>query len=121
MSALFVPRARPLPRPVPHVSRHGTELHRTLGGWIWFVLMIGGWSAFFGLLLFSEPRLAELWAELRDLPLLVEGLVWLMLFPLVLATAVWESSWDDPLRFALVCAFALAWSTMFFPRKRTAK
>lgn len=90
---------------------------RTVGGYVWFVLMMGGWTAFFSLLLFSQAMLEDIWREVRDLPFVVEALVWLALFPLVLATAVWESSWETSLRLALVCAFALVWSTMFFPRK----
>ena len=93
------------------------QKRRTLGGWIWFAAMIGGWALFFGLVLFSEATLSDLWEELGSWPLVVEGLVWLLLFPLVLATAVWESSWDDWLRLLLVCCFALAWSAMFVPRR----
>jgi hypothetical protein len=91
---------------------------RTIGGYVWFVLIIGGWSLFFVLVLFSESTLDELWIDLRDLPLLVEGLVWFLLFPLVLATAVWESSWESWLRLLLVSCFSLGWSFAFWPRKR---
>lgn len=94
-----------------------TKARRTLGGWIWFALMVGGWVLFFALVLFSEATLSELWRELRSWPIVVEGLVWLLLFPLVLATAVWESSWDGWVRVLLVCCFAGAWSAMFFPRR----
>ena len=96
----------------PRVSR------RTVGGYVWFALMIGGWSAFFALLLSSESTLGDVWRDLRDLPLVVEVLVWLALFPFVLATAVWESSWETWLQLLLVCSFALLWSTLFFPRRR---
>lgn len=96
------------------------EKRRTRGGWVWFGAMIAGWMLFFGLALFGESRLSELWDGLRAWPLALEALVWLLLFPLVLATAVWESSWDDWLRVVLVSCFALAWSVMFFPR-RTAR
>jgi hypothetical protein len=95
-----------------------SEARRTLGGWIWFAAMVGGWVFFFALVLFYESTLSDLWNELRSWPLIVEGLVWLLLFPLVLATAVWESSWDTWLRVLLVCCFAVAWSAMFFPRRK---
>jgi hypothetical protein len=92
--------------------------HRPLSGWIWFALMIGGWSAFFALVIFAESALSDLWEGLRNLPLLAEGLVWLLFFPLVLATAVWESSWQTWLRVLLVACFALGWSLAFFPRRK---
>jgi hypothetical protein len=91
---------------------------RPLSGWIWFALMIGGWSALFALVIFAEAALSDLWEGLRDLPLLAEGLVWLLIFPLVLATAVWESSWQTGLRILLVVCFALGWSLAFFPRRK---
>jgi hypothetical protein len=45
------------------------QKRRTLGGWMWFAAMIGGWALFFGLLLFSEATLSDLWHELRGWPL----------------------------------------------------
>jgi hypothetical protein len=60
---------------------------RTVGGYVWFALMIGGWSLFLVLVFFSESMLGKLWRDLHDLPLVVEGLLWLLLFPLVLIAA----------------------------------
>lgn len=88
---------------------------RTRGDWIWFALMFGGWTAFVALLLFSEPTLGELRDTIRDLPLLIEGLVWLVFFPFVLAMTVWESSWDTWLRVVAISSFAVGWSVMFYP------
>jgi hypothetical protein len=86
------------------------------GAWIWFALMLGGWAVFFILLGTDEPRLHELWTDVRGLPLLVEGLVWFALFPFVLALGFWSSGWDEGLRFALVSGCALLWSFLFVPR-----
>jgi hypothetical protein len=80
--------------------------------------MVGGWSLFFALVLFGESTLSDLWEGLRDLPIVVEGLVWLLLFPLVLATGVWESSWQTWVRVVLVACFAVGWSIAFFPRAK---
>ena len=90
----------------------------TAGAWIWFALMAGGWAAFWTLAVLADARLAELWHDLRDLPLVVEAVVWLALFPLVLATAVWESAWDAWLRLCLVLAFTVLWSGLFLPRRQ---
>jgi hypothetical protein len=95
----------------PQVSR------RSVGGYVWFGLMIGGWAAFFALLLSSESTPGEAWRDLRELPLVVEALVWLALFPFVLAMAAWESSWETWLRLLLISSFALLWPTLFFPRR----
>ena len=92
---------------------------RAVGGYVWFALMVGGWVTFFALLAFSEPTLGELWRDVRDLPLGVEGVVWLLFFPFVLALGVWDSSWETWLRLLLVGCFALGWSFAFWPRKRT--
>ena len=89
-----------------------------LSGWIWFGAMVGSWVVFFFLALFRESTLAEIWQAIRDLPLLVEGIVWLLFFPLVLGTAVWESSWETWLRAFLVTCFAAGWSLAFFPRAK---
>jgi hypothetical protein len=100
------------------VSAHsGTSGRRTPGGYAWFAAMVGGWVAFFTLLLLSESSLGDLWHELRGLTLVLEGLVWLLLFPFVLALGVWDSSWEGWVRVGLVSCFALAWSFMFWPRR----
>jgi hypothetical protein len=94
---------------------------RTIGSYLWFALMVGAWAMFLGLLVFSEPTLEDLWERLRELPLLGEGLVWLLFFPLVLGLAVWTSDWEAWLRLLLVAGFALAWSAAFFPRQIATK
>jgi hypothetical protein len=95
----------------------GHALRPRLSGFVWFGLMVGAWAVFFGLLLFSEQTLGDLWSSVRDLPLLVEGIVWLLLFPLVLGLAVWNGEWETWLRLLLVVCFALGWSIAFYPRR----
>lgn len=84
-------------------------------GFVWFALMVGAWLAFFVLVLFSESALEGIRSAARDLPLAVEGIVWLAAFPLMLGVTVWESSWDGWLRLLLVTCFAVAWSVAFYP------
>jgi hypothetical protein len=100
------------------VAHRRLPARRPLSGWVWFALMVAGWAVFFGLVLFAESTLSDLWDRLRDLPLVVEGLIWFLLFPLVLATGVWESSWQTWLRVLLVACFAVGWSLAFFPRSK---
>jgi hypothetical protein len=95
-----------------------TEARRIVGGYVWFALMVGGWIAFFSLMSFSDSTLAELYEDLRGLPLLVELLAWFLTFPFALALTVWESSWEPATRFALVVCISIVWTVMFVPRKR---
>ena len=100
------------------LTRESAPARRTIGGYVWFALVLGGWILFFALLAFSEPTLGELWRDVRDLSLLVEGVVWLLLFPFILALGVWDSSWETWLRLLLVGCFAIGWSLAFWPRRR---
>jgi hypothetical protein len=92
---------------------------RPLGATLWFGWMVGLWIAFF-VALFAD-RLDEVWHWVRDLPLLVELLAWLLAFPWLLGTAVWESSWPSWLRLVLVVTFAAGWTLMSIPRRKAAK
>ena len=103
-------------RPVSTATRPATPLRRTrpLGAVVWFAWMVAMWLGFLALLL--ADRLDGLWRSVRGLPLLVEGLAWLALFPWLLGTAVWTSSWADWLRVVLVAAFAAGWTLVSIPR-----
>ena len=87
-------------------------------GWAWFAAMVAGWIGFFALAALSEETLGALWRWGRDLPLVVEGLVWLLLFPFVLAAGIWESDWQAGVRLALVACCAALWTLVFFPWQR---
>jgi hypothetical protein len=96
---------------------HRSE-RRPLGAIIWFAWMLAMWAGFFALLV--ADRIGPVWSWLRDLPLLLELLAWVALFPWLLCAAVWTSSWYGWLRLLLVLTFALGWSLASIPR-RTAK
>lgn len=83
-----------------------------------FAAIVTGWIAFLVLALASEPALGDLWRTVRDLPLVLEALVWFALFPFVLALGVWDADWDQWLRTVLVACFAIGWSLAFLPRAR---
>jgi hypothetical protein len=89
---------------------------RPLSATIWFVWMVAMWVAFFVLLL--TERIDGVWSWVRDLPLLVELVVWVALFPWLLGAAVWMSSWAGWLRLLLVLVFALGWSLASIPRRK---
>jgi hypothetical protein len=87
-----------------------------LGATIWFVWMVAMWAGFFALLV--ADRLDNVWHWARDLPLLVELVMWLLTFPWLLGTAVWESSLASWLRILLVVAFAAGWTLISIPRQK---
>jgi hypothetical protein len=87
-----------------------------IGGLVWLAFMVGMWFAFFGAL--AADRLDAVQAWVRDLPLVAELGLWLLAFPFLLGTAVWESSWALPLRALLIAAFAVGWTLISIPRSR---
>jgi hypothetical protein len=78
--------------------------------------MVGMWIAFFIALL--GDRLGDVWQWVRDLPLVFELGLWLLSFPWLLGTAVWESSWAPWLRVFLVASFAIGWTLVSIPRAK---
>lgn len=104
------------PRTTAHtVDRLRPESSR-IGGLVWLAFMVGLWIAFFAAL--AADRLDAVQAWVRDLPLVAELGLWLLTFPFLLGTAVWESSWALPLRALLVAAFAVGWTLISIPRSR---
>ena len=99
------------------------RVHRSerwpLGAIIWFAWMLAMWAGFFALLV--ADWIDGVWSWVRDLPLLVELLLWVALFPWLLGSAVWTSSWAEWLRLLLVLAFAFGWSLVSIPRRAAEK
>jgi hypothetical protein len=87
-----------------------------VGAVAWLVFMVGIWIAFFVALL--GEWLGSVWQWARDLPLLLELGLWLLMFPWLLGTAVWESSWAPWLRVCLVASFAVGWTLISIPRSK---
>ena len=83
-----------------------------------FAVMVGGWVAFAVALVASQQTLGDVWTSIRELPLLVEGVVWLLAFPFLLGLAIWQASWDEAVRLTLIVVLAVAYTYMFVPRAR---
>jgi hypothetical protein len=74
------------------------------------------WAAFGAAIIWSQGSLDAAWAWLRELPLLVQGLVWLLFLPVTVGLWIWESGWPMLVRLVLVAGLA-GWSIlMFIPR-----
>ena len=94
---------------------------RTLSGlfaYASFAIMVGGWVAFAVALVASQQTLDDVWTSVRDLPLVVEGVVWLLGFPFLVGLAIWQASWDEALRLSAIAVLAVAYTYMFVPRVR---
>jgi hypothetical protein len=92
--------------------------HRPIGATLWFLWMVAMWAAFF-VLLFAD-RLEAIWSAIRDLPLLVEVVLWVLFLPWMLGTAVWTNSWPAGLRILLVGGFVIGWTIVSIPREKQA-
>jgi hypothetical protein len=79
--------------------------------------MVAGWLAFFAAVITSHETLDEIWTAIRDLPLVVEGLVWLIGFPFLVGLAIWHASWDEAVRIIAIAVLAVAYTHMFVPRE----
>lgn len=77
------------------------------------VLFGGLWLAFGAALIWSQGSLDQAWHWIRALPLIPQGLVWLLFLPVVAGLWVWETTW--PLLVRLLVDGGLAfWSILIF-------
>ena len=88
-----------------------------LFGYVSFAIMAGGWVAFLIALIASPQTLDDVWAGVRDLPLVLEGIAWVLGFPFLAGLAIWETSWVEGLRLLTIAVLALAYTFMFRPRR----
>ena len=82
----------------------------------WFVFMVASWVAFAVLAATAGDVLADVWQWVRDLPLVLELVVWFLTLPWMLALAIWESDWSDTARVLVVLGIAGAWTRLSIPR-----
>jgi hypothetical protein len=73
---------------------------------ILFVVFAALWLAFGAALVWSQGSLDAAWATVRSLPLILQGLAWLLLLPVMIGLWVWESNWPLLVRLTLVVGLA---------------
>jgi hypothetical protein len=73
------------------------------------------WIAFAAALAFSPGTVDDLWLQTRRLPLLIQGVVWLLFLPLMIGLWIWERTWSLPIRLVLIIAIGVWNVYMFFP------
>lgn len=74
-----------------------------------FVLSLGVTAVFCWWLATDPGRLTELWEWTRSLNILVQGVIWLLFLPWMVALWIWVLPWALPVRLVLVLS-ALAWT-----------
>ena len=81
-----------------------------------FVVFAALWLGFGAALIWSQGSLDAAWAWIGDLPLLVQGIVWLLFLPVVAGLWVWETTWPFLVRIVVVVGLA-GWNLLvFLPR-----
>lgn len=64
------------------------------------------WAAFGVALARDAARLDAAWTRIRRLPLLVQGLAWLLVLPVVVGLWIWRSRWPLVARVVLIACLA---------------
>jgi hypothetical protein len=78
-----------------------------------FIIFVALWVAFGAGLIWNQGGVDAAWQWIRDLPLLVQAVVWLLFLPVVMGLWIWDTSWPLLVRLLLVGGLA-AWSVMIF-------
>lgn len=83
---------------------------------ILFAIFAVIWVAFAAALIWSQGSLDAAWQWVRGLPLVVQGIVWLLFLPVMIGLWIWETTW--PLIWRLVVIVGIAgWNlVVFLPR-----
>ena len=71
------------------------------------------WVAFGAGLLLSQGSIDQTWQTIRDLPLIVQLIAWLLFLPVMLGMWVWETTWPFVVRLMLVLSIA-GWNLLVF-------
>jgi hypothetical protein len=74
------------------------------------------WFGFGLALITSQGSLDAAWQWIRDLPLIAQGVIWVLFLPVVAGLWIWETTWPLVLRLILVAGLAWWNLFMFLPR-----
>jgi hypothetical protein len=87
---------------------------------ILFAIFAVLWIGFGVALVWSQGSLDAAWAWTRSLPLLLQGVLWLLFLPVMAGLWIWETTWPLALRLILVLGLA-GWNLLvLMPRALTA-
>jgi len=71
------------------------------------------WTAFAVALIWSQGSLDQAWNAIRDLPLVIQVVVWVLFLPVMIGLWIWETSWPLVVRLVLVVGVA-GWNLLMF-------
>jgi hypothetical protein len=87
-----------------------------------FLAFVVMWAAFTVALVWSQGSLDPAWQWVRGLPLVLQGLVWLLFLPVTFGLWVWETTWPVIVRLVVIGGVAFWNLLIFLPRAaQTAK
>jgi len=81
-----------------------------------FTILTILWLSFGAALVFDRALLDSIWQSFRNLPLVLQVIVGLLVLPLLTGLWIWETDWPFWVRIALVAGLAVATLYTFFPR-----
>lgn len=81
-----------------------------------FTLFTALWIAFAWALIASQGSLEAAWQWIRGLPLILQGVVWLLFLPVVLGLWIWHTDWALVWRLVLVAGIGFWNVYLFYPR-----
>ncbi len=96
-------------------------MNNRLISYLAFAILTLLWLSFGAALVFNQGMLSIVWQAFRGWPLVGQLVIALLTLPVVAGLWIWNTSWPEWLRLALV--LGLAWATIytFFPKKATDK
>ncbi|HEX6128469.1 MAG TPA: hypothetical protein VF071_05530 [Candidatus Limnocylindria bacterium] len=81
-----------------------------------FVLFTALWVGFAWALIASQGSLEAAWQWIRGLPLILQGVVWLLFLPVVAGLWIWHTDWAVVVRLVLVAGIGFWNIYLFYPR-----
>jgi high-affinity Fe2+/Pb2+ permease len=91
----------PLTSAIPFLASHGILL----------AVFAGLWALFGYALIRNTARLNEAWTRIRHLPLIGQGLAWLLFLPVLAGLWTWRRGWPAAGRVTLIAGLA-AWNLL---------
>lgn len=81
-----------------------------------FVIFAVIWGAFGVGLIWSQGSIDAAWQWVGDLPFILQGVIWLLFLPVLVALWIWETTWPVAVRLLLVIGIG-GWNLLvFLPR-----
>jgi len=100
----------------PLASGLGTSVTWMVDHYVLFAIFALIWIAFAAGLVWSQGSVDQAWQSIRDLPLIVQAVVWVLFLPVIVGLWVWETTWPLIVRLVLVVGIA-GWNlVIFLPR-----